>query len=176
MIDENWRLIRDFPDYSISDNGRVRRVVKAVSGPKPKSEFVKQHPTEKGYWQVVLYRDGKRFTCRVHRLVAVVFELPRGPEQDLVAHNDGNPQNNHVSNLRWATPKENSADKIVHGTHQIGERNGRSKRTGLTDAAVIEIRELVKAGLQYQDIAERFAISRFNVCLIATRRTWKHVA
>lgn len=176
MIDENWRLIREFPDYSISDHGRVRRVVATNRGPKRKDEFVTQHLTRKGYWQVRLFRDCTVFSRRVHRLMAEVFELPREKGRDIVAHNDGNPQNNHISNLRWATPKENSADKILHGTHQAGEKNGRSKMTGLTDAAVAEIRELRKSGLKYTEIAEKFSITAHNVCLIATRRTWKHVA
>jgi len=34
-----------------------------------------------------------------------------------VCHNDGDPHNNRVSNLRWGTASENALDAVRHGTH-----------------------------------------------------------
>ena len=39
--------------------------------------------------------------------MAVAFELPREPGQDQVDHEDGNPSNNLLANLRWASGAEN---------------------------------------------------------------------
>ncbi len=54
-----------------------------------------------------------------------------------VAHHDGDPSNNAVTNLRWATRAENHADKLRHGTHNRGERHPLSK---VTDAQVAAMR------------------------------------
>lgn len=59
-----------------------------------------------GYYFVTLTSDeGNRKQCGVHRLVALAF-LENTENKPQVNHKDGNGYNNHVSNLEWATPKE----------------------------------------------------------------------
>lgn len=52
----------------------------------------------------------------VHRIVALTFIGVPPFAKSEVCHNDGNRRNNHYSNLRWGTRKENVADSIRHGT------------------------------------------------------------
>lgn len=67
---------------------------------------------EKGYYRVTLTINGKTERLRVHQVVAKAFhENPDGkPEVD---HIDGDPSNNHASNLRWVTHKENCNNPIT---------------------------------------------------------------
>ncbi|WP_208609489.1 HNH endonuclease signature motif containing protein [Streptomyces atriruber] len=51
-----------------------------------------------------------------HFLVCVAFHGPRPTASHQVAHGDGDPTNNRPCNLRWATPAENSAGAVRHGT------------------------------------------------------------
>ena len=63
-----------------------------------------------GYYKVVLSHNGKRKTYPVHRLVAMAF-LPNPLNKKTVNHIDGNKTNNNVSNLEWASQKENQSHK-----------------------------------------------------------------
>jgi hypothetical protein len=72
----------------------------------------------------------------------MVFRGPCPPGME-ACHNNGDPTDNRLCNLRWDTHANNEADKIRHGTYFIrarlkGERNGNSK---LTEEEVRLIRE-----------------------------------
>jgi hypothetical protein len=63
---------------------------------------------------------------QVHR---VVSEQVNGPATDGMdaAHKCGNRACCNPAHIRWATRSENNADKLVHGTHDRGERHVNSK-------------------------------------------------
>lgn len=73
--------------------------------------------SRKGYMSVSLTHEDVRKTISVHRLVLMAFvgPCPSGME---ACHNDGDPSNNSLSNLRWDTHKNNMADCIKHGTRK----------------------------------------------------------
>jgi hypothetical protein len=69
--------------------------------------------------------------------------------------------------LRWATPSENEADKIAHGTL----RKGRAINTNvLSESAVREIRASVNE--KGTDLAARFGVSTSLVSSIRNKRCW----
>jgi hypothetical protein len=63
-----------------------------------------------GYYRVVLSHEGIRKTYQVHRLVAMAF-IPNPYDKETVNHIDGDKTNNNVSNLEWASQKENQSHK-----------------------------------------------------------------
>lgn len=67
-----------------------------------------------GYERVVLTKDGIRKTYLVHKLVALAF-IPNPENKTTINHIDGNKRNNNVSNLEWATEKENQNHKWKNG-------------------------------------------------------------
>jgi hypothetical protein len=79
---------------------------------------LKPTPTSSGYQSIKLRGRGRY----VHRLMLEAFVGPC-PTGHQAAHCDGDRHNNVLTNLRWATRKENEADKLRHGTHQYGARN-----------------------------------------------------
>jgi hypothetical protein len=95
-LSEVWKIIDDYPTYEISSAGRVRRGGK----------FIKGVAMNRGYMRVSLSMDGKSKGFFVHRLVAQAF-LDNPENKPQVNHIDGNPSNNYVSNLEWATAQEN---------------------------------------------------------------------
>lgn len=70
-----------------------------------------------GYTYYDLCFEGSRRGKAGHSLVAEAFIGTR-PEGFEVCHNDGNPANNHVSNLRYGTRSENVLDEVSHETHR----------------------------------------------------------
>lgn len=171
-----WRSIPKFEDYEASDCGRIRRVKKST-GDKNRGKkvpfFVKQSLNGSGYFVVQLQSSKGWVPVRVNRAVALAFlGESKDREKAYVAHNDGNPRNNRVSNLRWATPRENSADTLKHGTRNSGSRNGFSR---LKDDDVLAIRAMRKAGAPYTKIAAKFSINPQTASDISNRKTWGHI-
>ena len=75
-----------------------------------------------------LFVGFSRGRAYVHQLVLEAFVGPR-PARHQAAHGDGNPLNNTLANLRWATPKENEADKRLHGTLPVGTKSAQGRKT-----------------------------------------------
>ena len=119
---EQWRDIPGHPGYQVSDHGRVRSVDRTVTYSDGQVRRYKgkilRTPLSKmgGYPHVNLWNRGESQVRYVHSLVAETFIGPR-PEGTEVCHNDGNPTNNHVANLRFGTQSENTLDRVAHGTH-----------------------------------------------------------
>ena len=172
-MDEVWKPVLGFEgSYTVSNLGRVksleRHCRKGGGGWRTVPEKILQ-PTRWGrYWSVNLAALGKVRRRRVHELVLTAFVSQR-PKGKQCCHNDGNVDNNELTNLRWGTKKENEADKIVHGTNNIGERNGNSK---LTDDQVIQIYFSTKP---HKDISEEFSVSKMWVSMIKNRKRWGHL-
>lgn len=161
------------PGYRISPDGTVWSSRKKGNrgGVAPWRIMKTTKPDGRRRVQVPLQVNGKNLMPFVHRLVleAFVGPCPLGMEG---CHNDGNPSNNHVSNLRWDTPKNNSDDKKRHGTHRFGETVNGSL---LKDADIPEIFRLAKAGWSQSRIAKEFRVSRPTISAVLRRTRWAHI-
>ena len=102
---EIWEKIPGFNSfYQVSSLGNVR----SLKGNK--TLFL--HPN--GYLQVNLYKNDKTKSRLVHRLVASAF-IPNNENKPQVNHINGDKTDNKISNLEWATAKENSQHAIKTG-------------------------------------------------------------
>jgi hypothetical protein len=106
-----------------------------------------------------------RVNVGVHQLVACAFIGPQPTPQHTVDHIDGNPSNNHVSNLRWATPKEQAKNRKVSEMDR-GERRFFAKVITAIDAA-----ESWVECLSIKDGAEKLNIKHYTIrrCLNGAR-------
>lgn len=98
--------------------------------------------------------------------------MPREKGKDQVAHLDGSRTNNVLENLIWASPKENTGHKEVHGTSQRGERAGRAK---LTEDQVRWIRAQSIGHGDQSRLAKQLGVCVSSINQILLRRTWTHV-
>lgn len=170
METEEWRPVAGWPEYEVSSLGRVRRAVAARGFPA--GYLMTAAPDKNGYPRVGLSSPGRKGCPPVHRLVAIAFLPPPGRGRWQVAHNDGRPGNNVVSNLRWATVRENQHDRRRHGTQTLGEGHPNAK---LTEAEVRSIRETA-SGRALRQVAERFGVSISTISDVVNRKAWAHVA
>jgi len=95
--------------------------------------------TNAGYLGVCIKHNKKEFKSRdVHRLICRVFY---GKSNLTASHLDGNKLNNKLSNLKYETYSDNHKRKLIHGTHDRGCNNSRSK---INKEELKEIRKLLK--------------------------------
>lgn len=89
-------------------------------------------------------------------------------EDHHAAHSCGNGHIGCVSpkHLRWATPAENEADKLAHGTLRRGVKINTNK---LTEAEVLAIRESDELGTA---LARQYGVTPAAISSIRTRKSW----
>lgn len=122
-VPESWLPVPGYEGmYEVSDRGRARslpRTVEYRAGIKRRYPGTVLEDTTKGqrYSIVELHKGAGRKKFSVHRLVMLAFVGPC-PEGMEVCHNNGDPTDNRLTNLRYATRSENHYDKRRHGTDQ----------------------------------------------------------
>lgn len=175
MLSENAKDIHGYEGlYAVTDDGRVyshSKVVRSCYGSTQlrKGRWLKPEITKAGYQMVSLSCDGKVKNHLVHRLVASAF-LDKNKDKIHVNHIDGNKSNNHVSNLEWCTPSENTSHGYDSGLIKKGEKASWSK---LTESDVIEIRK--STGLSQRKLGEIYGVSQAAIYFILKEKCWKGV-
>jgi hypothetical protein len=173
---EQWRPVVGFEThYEVSDAGSVRSLDRTFTDSirrtyAKKGQLLKPSPhPDYGHLTVMLYHDGIGAKCRVHHLVLAAFvgPCPTGLEG---CHNDGNPSNNSVGNLRWDTRQSNIDDREQHGRTSRGEDHPGNK---LTKERVLELRAKLDSGLHTtRELAKEYGLSKGTLHNIKTRKRW----
>lgn len=172
-MEEVWAQIKGFEGiYEVSTLGRIRSLDRPQrvrgNGISTQKGIILKQWRQGSYMYCDLRKPGIRQKARVHVVVLETFVCPR-PEGMIACHNNGDSTDNQLCNLRWGTHKENSKDKILHGTHQYGESCPKSK---LTEEQAIAILESTKSN---RETAKEFGVCSATVSHIKTGRNWPHL-
>jgi len=164
---EKWKKVEGFDNYEVSDHGRVRSLTHyyrrkhrvdgsecfiPYQGKTLKTTPINNPKTGKPLFaRVTLRKNGKIFQKRVHCLVLESFcgLCPQGMKG---CHNDGNPLNNNLVNLRWDSPLSK-----------------------ISETDVIEIFKQVHNGIHHSILADKFNVSVSAILAIKYKRNWKRV-
>lgn len=174
---EEWRPVVGFEGYySVSNLGRVRSEDRTFTDKRGvfrrrRGVILRTPPNQDGYPKMSLCKDGRRKDGLVHQEVLNAFVGPRPDPKSEGCHNDGDPANNRLENLRWDTMTNNQRDRVKHGTHVRGERCGTSI---YTEAQVKLIRSL-KGVLTNRELATIFGRHISGIGLIQARISWRHL-
>jgi len=202
---EEWRVIEDFPDYAVSNWGRVKRI---ATGQGARIRILRSGIDSRGYSMVGLHKNKRLYTKLIHHLVLNAFIGKRKDKKFQCNHIDGNKQNNFISNLEWTTPSENVKHAFKIGLRQpkfgkdnhrfgnhlsiitknkigqskegkyIGEKN---PNTSLTNGEVFLIKKILwykKCGyinIKNKQIALMFKSTKVIIGFISQNKTWKHI-
>lgn len=124
---ERWAEIPDFPEYSVSDHGRV---INENSG-----KYMTLSRNQQGYCMAFLRNNGQQATRSVTVLVADAF-VPRDvslPHFDSIIHRDGDKTNLRYTNLerrpRWFAIK-------YHQQFEYFRFHGKLNQYGIEDPII----------------------------------------
>ncbi len=132
LPDEVWKDIKGYEGfYQVSTKGRIK------SFQLDKVRIMKLCFDRGGYVHIVLSKNGKRKTHRIHILVAKAF-IPNPLNLPEVNHKNGNKWDCSVENLEWSTRKQNQEHAVRLGLQKSGADSHRAK---LTEEQVRDIRE-----------------------------------
>lgn len=122
-----------------------------------------------GYGKVVYQGKG----WQAHGLTLMIKTGRNGWAEGLdAAHNCGRPACVNPRHVRWATVRENMADKAIHGTQPRGSAVPTAK---LTEQTVRAILAASAQGEGQSSLARRFGVSNKQVHKIVHRQQWRHV-
>lgn len=176
MIDErnpDWRQVfidGEPTNYAVSNVGDMVNV--------STDRILKPTVTDQGYLVITLSHNGKHYTTKVHRLVAMAF-IPNPENKPEVNHLDGNKQHNWYRNLEWATSAENKQHGIAMGLYDGTSftKVGSDRPNAVyTDEQVHAVCKLLEQGKQPKEVADLVGVPVNLPTSIKYYGKWKHIS
>lgn len=177
-MQEIWKDVKGYQGaYFVSNLGRVK------SFKRDKERFLKPGNNRYGYLFVVLSKNGKCKTVKVHRLVAEAF-LNNPNEYRCINHIDGCKTNNIISNLEFCSHSQNTQHSYDNNLRngamfgKFGIDNPQSKKV----SQISKSGELIKIWDGVNDVRRGTGFSSGNISLCARGKIksvygfiWKYV-
>lgn len=162
--------------YAVSNTGKIasyendindRRVLKINDSGKYPRYLITDRGHDKSFFP--------------HHAVARMFLKQPSPKHKFVIHLDYNKLNNHISNLKWATPKEQAEHKVKNPSYikyfKTKLHHGVTARK-LNEKKVIQLKKEIwnpERKLSLKQLADKYGIAEMNLYRIKAGILWFHV-
>lgn len=170
-----WKQVPGWSRYEVSDEGQVRSKDMELEGRCGSSRIHKGQilrPVKVGdYLCVTLTSPETRRRFGIHQVVLLAFRGVATSYSIHTRHRDNNPLNNRLSNLRPGTAKQNSGDRVGHGTHHMGVQHPMARLTEVQARAI----KLAPTMKEARILATECGIKYGQVYAIRTGKSWKHL-
>lgn len=168
---EIWKPIKNFENlYQISNLGRIKSLSKNfINGTGGlvllEEKILKQTMNKKGYLRIRVSDGVKKYTFRVHRLVAEAFILNPKSKKEVNHINEVKTDNSHI-NLNWSTRQEN----MLHGTtrERIGETLSKPVSCFTLDGKLVKTYSSVKS-----TVLDGFSKTCVSSCVNGSQKSHK---
>jgi len=150
-------------EYYVTEDGIIRN-----------NKLLWKGISNKGYYYVCMYLNGKNVKFNLHRIIAETY-IPNPDNLPQVNHIDGDKLNNRIKNLEWVTNQKNRDHAIQNGLHFCGEQCEKSK---LTESDVKYIRDnYIPKHPEFGGIAltKKFGVGNAQISRIVNNKRWKHL-
>lgn len=163
-------------NYAVSTHGRL-----ASFDDNMNDKLVLKLHNSSGFPRIGVNINGKSKAIFPHHAIGAVFLKKHNPKCKYVIHLDHNKENNHISNLKWATPKEQIEHnkKSPHVLKAIKNKiytGGTAKK--LDEKKVTALKKEIwnpKRKLTMKQLAEKYGIAEMNLYRIKSGELWFHV-
>lgn len=161
-MNEIWKPIPDYEGiYECSNMGKIKSLKRKG---KLETHILNERKDTLGYQSVLLCKNGKMKSFKVHRLVGFLF-VDNPDNKPHINHKDGNKSNPIWLNLEWCTHSENHRHAYLTGLKEM-------PCTKLTKGQVLEI---YNSNKDAKELSEIYNVVKRTIYQIKIGQTWKHI-
>jgi hypothetical protein len=167
-MEEVWKDIEGYEGlYQASTHGRIRSVNRIIYTTDNKireqpGKILSPGKNNRGYYNVVLYKNKKAKTIFIHRLIATTF-IENTYNKVWINHIDGVKANNKISNLEFSTISENIKHAFKNGLNKPNRAMvGRFGRLSPVSRSIHQFSISGEYIASYESITEAMIINGFK--------------
>ena len=150
MYWKEYYIGKELTVYDISEYGDIRNRIT--------NKVLKPYKHKSGYLYIDIYHKKKRYTMKIHRMVAETYMPVRYKEEEIVNHEDGIKTNNHYTNLKWCTYAYNT--RHAYDTGLLKQKKGTlNHKSKYSRKLILEACQMISDDLPLVTISEELGMS-----------------